>query len=403
MRGRSLLAAASAYAPASARRLVRRALRPRAQPLDRSPFGVFERDDGRQVELWATYRHAIKSRWPSYFWPVRVLGALDAKVELDAPAAELLIRLRTERTLPLPVDELAAAAVAAAAAHPSLVWHAGAVDETGVRPFAVAPSAAELQQMAEVYRVTAMRLLADLRSGGLQPSSSRVLEIGCGTGHATYAVAALGVAQAVGIDSALDDAQSAVERELVREALLDADAARRAHLERADAADLPFEDETFDAVFSFSALEHMQRVPEVLAEIRRVTRPGGLSVHVVDPWFSPQGGHSMCTLDAPWLHVLLTQGELERYLLELRPHEAQAALGFYRTGLQRPPRTLGELRRLVEEAGFDVLTWDERSDLYRNHVPLVDRCLLDECAERHPNVTPADLLTSALRIVLQRR
>ena len=403
MKGRSLARVAANHAPPVVRRLARRLLAPKLQPLDRTPFGRFERDDGSTVELWSGYRDAVKGRWRSFYWPVRVLVELEEQVELDTPAVEVLAALRGSRTLPLALTELAAVAVDAASHHPALVGEGTTVDEeTGVRPLAVVPPAAQLARLARVYGETGSRLLADLRSHGVRPSTSRLLEIGCGTGYATFALARLGVREIVGIDLELDGVQSAVERDLVRN-VLDAGAGGRARLEQADAEHLADHDESYDVVFSFSALEHMQRLPEVLAEIRRVTRRGGLSIHVVDPWFSPQGGHRMCVLDAPWLHVRLSEAEFARYVHELRPHEAATALDFYRNGFQQPPRTLLALRRLVEEAGFDVLEWDERQDLFRNHAALVEAGLLDELTGPHPGLSRADLLTGALRIVLRRR
>ena len=35
------------------------------------------------------------------------------------------------------------------------------------------------------------------------------------------------------------------------------------------------------------------------------------------------------------------------YLAEVRPYEAESALGYYRTGFQRPPATLGESREVL--------------------------------------------------------
>jgi len=45
---------------------------------------------------------------------------------------------------------------------------------------------------------------------------------------------------------------------------------------------LPFADGAFDFVYSVAALEHVERVGETLAEIRRVLAPGGLTVHEID-------------------------------------------------------------------------------------------------------------------------
>ena len=83
---------------------------------------------------------------------------------------------------------------------------------------------------------------------------------------------------------------------------------------QADAGKLPFDDATFDLVYSGSALEHFVKTAEVLRETRRVTRRGGLAQHTVHFWFGPTGGHSLCSLDFPWGHARLTPTEFERYL-----------------------------------------------------------------------------------------
>jgi SAM-dependent methyltransferase len=44
---------------------------------------------------------------------------------------------------------------------------------------------------------------------------------------------------------------------------------------------LPFPDSSFDHVFSSNALEHIDDLPRTMAEIRRVLKTGGSSVHLV--------------------------------------------------------------------------------------------------------------------------
>lgn len=48
-----------------------------------------------------------------------------------------------------------------------------------------------------------------------------------------------------------------------------------------DGAHLPFPPAVFDAVFSSNVLEHVTELPALLAESRRVLRPGGLAVHIL--------------------------------------------------------------------------------------------------------------------------
>lgn len=48
-----------------------------------------------------------------------------------------------------------------------------------------------------------------------------------------------------------------------------------------DGEHLPFPDASFDIVFSSNVLEHVERLPALLAETRRVARAGGVSIHVM--------------------------------------------------------------------------------------------------------------------------
>ena len=60
---------------------------------------------------------------------------------------------------------------------------------------------------------------------------------------------------------------------------------------------LPFCDETFDVVCSFQVLEHVRDPAAVLAETRRVLKPGGYFVHVFPNFGSLWEGH----YGVPWL------------------------------------------------------------------------------------------------------
>jgi SAM-dependent methyltransferase len=93
---------------------------------------------------------------------------------------------------------------------------------------------------------------------------ARVLEVGCGLGDVVALLAPrVGAAGLMGVD------RSEVMLRLARE--------RHPALrfERAEATRLPFEDAAFDAVFANLVLEHVSDPREVVAEMKRVTRPGG--------------------------------------------------------------------------------------------------------------------------------
>jgi ubiquinone/menaquinone biosynthesis C-methylase UbiE len=97
-------------------------------------------------------------------------------------------------------------------------------------------------------------LVAQLASG------SHVLEVGCGTGLILREVATV-ANTAVGLD--------------ISHGMLGTCAARDLTVVEASATQIPFADNRFDLVYSFKVLAHVDNIEQALAEMARVTRPGG--------------------------------------------------------------------------------------------------------------------------------
>lgn len=96
-----------------------------------------------------------------------------------------------------------------------------------------------------------------------------VLEVGCGTGLvlsriATFARSARGVDLSPG--------------------MLEKAKARGLDVTEASATRLPFADATFDVTCSFKVLAHIPDIETALAEMARVTRPGG---HIIAEFYNP--------------------------------------------------------------------------------------------------------------------
>ena len=72
-----------------------------------------------------------------------------------------------------------------------------------------------------------------------------------------------------------------------------------------DVSTLPFLDEYFDLVVSANAFEHFLDVPAVVAELRRVLRPGGLVWVSIHLFTCLSGGHNVNWVEGP-LHTLPT-------------------------------------------------------------------------------------------------
>jgi len=109
----------------------------------------------------------------------------------------------------------------------------------------------------------------------------RILDVGCGHGMASVVLARRG-AVVTGID---------LSAGYVAEAAARAEAnAVQAFFTQADAENLPFTDESFDAVWGSAILHHLD-LNRGGRELRRVLRPGGVAVFC-EPW----GGNPLLSL-----------------------------------------------------------------------------------------------------------
>ena len=156
-------------------------------------------------------------------------------------------------------------------------------------------------------------------------SNSSVLEVGCGSGgYALYLVAKVGC-RLVGLDINAAGVRNANQLALAR------GLAARAHFEQCDVSkNLPFDDKTFDAVFSNDVLCHVPGRPGILGEIFRVLNPGG----------------RMLFSDALVVGGMVSHEEIA----------TRSSIGFY---VYSPP---GENERLIAQAGFCQIRVTDTTD-----------------------------------------
>ena len=144
-----------------------------------------------------------------------------------------------------------------------------------------------------------------------------MLEVACGSGGPALFLARTTSAQVTGID--LNEHGIAQANRQAQEQQL----AERVHFQRADASQpLPFADESFDAVVCIDSINHLPDRLAVLAEWRRVLKPGG--------------------------RLLFTDPITVTGLLSKEEIAVRSAIGFF---LFAP---LGEDARLLQQAGFTV-------------------------------------------------
>jgi SAM-dependent methyltransferase len=98
----------------------------------------------------------------------------------------------------------------------------------------------------------------------LIPLGARILEIGAGSGRQALEMARRGfVVEAIDVSSS------------------DYVGSRQFPVQDYDGTTLPFPDSSFDLVYSSNVLEHVEGLPALHAEIRRVLVPNGQCVHIL--------------------------------------------------------------------------------------------------------------------------
>jgi SAM-dependent methyltransferase len=114
----------------------------------------------------------------------------------------------------------------------------------------------------EEIRAAELRLL--LQKHGALFSGADILEIGTGTGAQLLELSRIGKS-ATGVDVKASDYTPR----------------HSGNFTYYDGSHLPFEDRSFDVIYSSNTMEHVLDEPTLHAEMRRVLRPGGVAVHVV--------------------------------------------------------------------------------------------------------------------------
>jgi ubiquinone/menaquinone biosynthesis C-methylase UbiE len=188
-----------------------------------------------------------------------------------------------------------------------------------------------------------------------QSEIKKLLVVGCGSGLEAAILAQRFDAEVSGIDL---------------ENNFDARAAQIAELQTGDAMNLAFSDESFDFVFSYHALEHIENPQKALREMRRVLKPasgfwigtpnksrivgyiGGKNASLAEKWrwnvmdykarlrgkFENRFG----------AHAGFTSGELYQMLAEVFPLVEERTREYFSTVYARRQNVL----RLIERSGF---------------------------------------------------
>ena len=180
-----------------------------------------------------------------------------------------------------------------------------------------------------------------------------VLDIGCGAGDEVRELAIkYSPHRIIGIDLKVSKS-SASDNWLIK---------------NGDATKLDFEADTFDAVYSRGAFEHIGDIKATLREVKRVLKPGGrfycLFSHI---WTSIQGYHDngdpkLITAIPPWCHLYMPDNELAS-LFHDNGFDEILWMDYIKNHLNHYSRT--ELVGFIMQAGMQVINYAEQTRLQR--------------------------------------
>lgn len=131
-----------------------------------------------------------------------------------------------------------------------------------------------------------------------------VLDIGCGAGGKTVFYASQGVKSIVGVEI-LEKYKKEAEELSRKYGVSD-----KFSFVCADAANTPFEDETFDTIIMNDAMEHVDEPEKVLNECYRILKRNGRLYLNFPPYNHPYGAHLSDAIGMPWVHVFFSEKTL---------------------------------------------------------------------------------------------
>jgi SAM-dependent methyltransferase len=214
--------------------------------------------------------------------------------------------------------------------------------------------------------------------------SARILDFGCGDGYMALGLLRFNPMKVIGVDlnPAFESLPEICERYLDLENLPEAIAFQQVE----EGKRLPFENQSFEVIYSWSVFEHLRDVRQVMQELYRVLVPDGLLFIQIEPLFhSPFGSHLHRLVSKPWAHLLMNEDEfLERAkLAEDQVSSIEKDLAYQRLEFDCFKNFL-----INEYKNLNQITAQELIKISRDYFKLISL----ELRQSHPYSPPEKLL-----------
>ncbi|OQA99404.1 MAG: bifunctional 3-demethylubiquinone-9 3-methyltransferase/ 2-octaprenyl-6-hydroxy phenol methylase [Bacteroidetes bacterium ADurb.Bin217] len=261
-------------------------------------------------------------------------------------------------------------------------------------------------------KLLAQKLLLTAARYGKPIQTSHILEIGCNTGAASYWLAELGAKKVTGtefsgykVESVTSETTTQALQEITNDLLFMRTELAKSFINHYavsfvddDICNSQLPQQSFDIICSWDVLEHLHNTKQAFASMAQLLKSGGLLIHDYNPFFSINGGHSLCTLDFVWGHARLREKDFETYISMYRPNEQEQALSFYYKGLNR--MSIADLQEQVIEAGFTIVACIPFTR--PQHINTLNQTIIHQVQRIYPRVTALDLVSPRVLLVARK-